>query len=915
MLKSSLTVRPYAQGDNMDYDDEFSDEFSEVIGQFAATLEVVLQSYDYVVLVARKAVCLYYALRANGLCRSTGSQTRVISSRALEFGFIGQLGGKSVALVDDVVLTGGSMQGAVSGVRRLKGTPDIYIAALSADCSLTSLDGLYVKAARCVGPRVAYRLAREVVRYIQKAGITLNIDQPVFRIAFDGATALDPSKWLDVTTPAQRSVGLVSASMLLDANEMLGDLPGSDGAIVKARVQYNVSERKLSLIPFVLLTDVDREGALKLLSSSVDESLIEEMRAASGRGRKRFLRCAIRMVRYAMSRQLGKRILESMGWEDREYPDPESEEMLFGRRVSGEFLFESFPDLDPCNHVISCRDEDATCLGTAANAMHEALLRAESAKRHGRKPSGGSLADVSAVTLPELERSVRDRVGAERSVLLTSAALDLLIDGGVLVPCLRRSRVGKRFQRAYKGGEVFRLKEENYLFVCNVLRQYCKDIEGRENCSLDVDTANRLAILCLCWLDGRHGDIVSFDYPGVSDDQYDFDAEGMRAVSRSTQGTLIDSLVCMEEIAIESGEIRFTRSESGNLTDSRYIVAAFARLYASLLGIVCEHNKQDACSRFRDILDKLIITSSSSFRIRYLAPSLSKLKLSLLSAMRGQANSSVLAEHAQEVIRRCSLPHTSSQVGSELEIIGFSPGDVGLLMSFQQFEEDAVDVEYAKLAESHLEDLAKRVDCLVGNPQEGDEGWRSRLRGCCWTACSLQHAFERFFEPRRRFDWGYLRVCRYHDNKLYVPDKSYSWEPDSQDFSHHHLIEAFEKTCQGDLVIFMMDELSGSLYMPPVDRAMYDDAINYIYPKAIRNTIRDVLKQYKPDRSNIILWFCSSNQSAVTSDAVSSILDEMGIGKTRLRACRGAQSLFDLQKRNGLFIARCAIAPIEKGAK
>lgn len=892
-------------------DQSFSDEFRSVIDRFIESLEAVIQSYDYVVLVARKAVCLYYALRLNGYCRHASSRTRIVSSRALEFGFMGRLEGSSVAIVDDVVLTGKSMEDAVDDVRRLGGVPDIYVAALSANYSTRALEGLYLQAARRLRSKDAFRLSREVVGYIQAAGVTLNIDQPVFKIQLDTPPALTPPLWLDVTTPSQREADLAGATILFDANGALGDIPGSHGAVLKARAQYSIPDRKLSIIPFVLLGPVGGRGARRLLSATVGTELIRELSKSSGRGDKRFLRCSIRLARYALSIQLGKAVMETMGWGNCEYPDLESEMMLFGRTVSGDFLFEALPGIVSGDQVVVCNERDSAMLGTAMGAMMGKLVTARAGTLSGDILSDRELADPSAVTLNELISSVRDAVGGERDALLASASLDLLVDGGLLVPCLRRGRIDGKVQRAYKGGEVFRLKERDYILLRNSLNCFIEGVKDEDHeFKLNKDVAVRLAILFLCELGVGRKDLVLICSSDTSDSQYDFDSERMAGRNQVTRESFVDILISRYGTLTEDRYVSFPKLENKPYPGREsYQKDALAGKYVDLYCALAKKKSGQSEEAFRGILDKLVVSRSALFRLRYLSPALSRLKFALMAAIiDGPANYKHIREFAADVTDRLAFPHTDQQMAQQLEWTGLSRGRIGDLTVRRTIDSAEVDVKFAAYATEQLGLLAKRAVEVVDTLGSGvPSASISQLKVCYWAVCALQRAFERFFEPGQRYDWGFLRVLRYRRGSLDVPARMVSWDGEFGRLLQRDLGAVLEDSVPGDLVVCMADELSGALFMPPSEGIAIDNPLDYVYSEEIRNVLKRLLEEFRPDWNGVTLWVCSPSKEAVLREEIKSLLSEAGISKKDYRGSFG-RAAFEVWSYDALFVSSCLLA-------
>ena len=173
--------------------DVFSDGFLKMTRGYVNTLAQVLQSYDVVIFMARKAICFYKALVANGELK-TDYNCKVYSSRMLEYNLRDLIKDKKVALVDDVVVKGDSISQAYRLLIKQDIIPDVYIAAVSDAKSIAEnndvihqsiLHSLFIKNSFAVlNETSVYKFASYITRYIEASMVPYNMDQPIYLLEY-----------------------------------------------------------------------------------------------------------------------------------------------------------------------------------------------------------------------------------------------------------------------------------------------------------------------------------------------------------------------------------------------------------------------------------------------------------------------------------------------------------------------------------------------------------------------------------------------------------------------------------------------------------------------------------------------------------------------------------------------------------
>jgi orotate phosphoribosyltransferase len=93
--------------------DIFSGEFLGYISQYRKHIQEILDKYDVVIFMARKAVCFYRAMVLNGELVVPLS-CAILSSRITDYNVLEKYKGKRIAVVDDVVVKGESLKNVVA---------------------------------------------------------------------------------------------------------------------------------------------------------------------------------------------------------------------------------------------------------------------------------------------------------------------------------------------------------------------------------------------------------------------------------------------------------------------------------------------------------------------------------------------------------------------------------------------------------------------------------------------------------------------------------------------------------------------------------------------------------------------------------------------------------------------------------
>lgn len=480
----------------------FRADLAVLMGEYSRALADMLSTNDVVVFVARRAYTLYEALLAHG-CIDPVEKCQVISSRALSFS-MWSFDTKRVAIADDVMIRGEALKAACDYVW---GSTPHCTGLVAASCSPSSEEharsrGVKLLVLRHLEKSDVYELTREINDFVQAAGLTNNIDQPVFTVDLpERATlrdVLESHDWFNCTTRLQRASGILSATITYDACELPFMLPLTPNetrdVLTKVRIICREESRSATMLPFVVLPELDpnRIDAMyrQLVASGLEENAaMASRRDASADESKNKLR----VVQYLLSWRLGNASLASMP-EVSGRVARQREVMLFGSTIGNDDLVGS---LEAC----SAREAE---LSTGEMSRYDQREISKQVRAeyliHDMSHRGRNGCDPLCFTPLDLRNCVirtfakHDWMPSPNDMssvqVASSVCVDYLIDSGILVPRLKKAP--GCLVRSYGSGEIERLSMlEIELFEYAVCT--CLDRLGWR--SIRCSTLNRIAVL------------------------------------------------------------------------------------------------------------------------------------------------------------------------------------------------------------------------------------------------------------------------------------------------------------------------------------------------------------------------------------------------------------------------------------
>lgn len=201
-------------------------------------------SYDVVIFMARKAICLYKALLENKEIEINYG-CRVISSRVITFNIAPILKGKRIAVVDDVVVKGKSISFVMSCLNAMDMDADVYVMAYEKESEDSKgINQYVVNAPQYLDNEGVNQFSNYITKYINLSGITYNIDFPVFKIMLsdeERSHFFEINHCQNLTDGVLRGVGNERYVLhLQEQNNKCHEILGIEGELItKIRFYYN----------------------------------------------------------------------------------------------------------------------------------------------------------------------------------------------------------------------------------------------------------------------------------------------------------------------------------------------------------------------------------------------------------------------------------------------------------------------------------------------------------------------------------------------------------------------------------------------------------------------------------------------------------------------------------------------------
>ncbi|MBR6491797.1 MAG: hypothetical protein IKT02_05620, partial [Bacteroidales bacterium] len=240
----------------------FRGDYFRTASSHIKRIQNVLNNYDVVIFMARKAICFYEALKNNE--EITNSNCRIVSSRIVYYNTLNNYKDKKIAVVDDVVVRGRSINRVASTLKNEGLKADYFVAACEENFLSDFENKNNIKLATHVtySRSEIYHFSGLITQYIEASMRTFNVDSPVYEIANSSGDIDDRLQKLgaiSLTSGLQEQKGIKSRSIYFRYDSK-NDSDSSISRVLKEsiiKIRFYNNDSKTIAVPFVLLPECE----------------------------------------------------------------------------------------------------------------------------------------------------------------------------------------------------------------------------------------------------------------------------------------------------------------------------------------------------------------------------------------------------------------------------------------------------------------------------------------------------------------------------------------------------------------------------------------------------------------------------------------------------------------------------------
>ncbi len=476
----------------------FSNKYAQIVRKHVERLKILVNQYDVIIFMARKSICFYNALiLQNELGRN--ARCCIISSRALEYDVLKKFVGKRVALIDDVVVKGTSITKAMNHLKELGIVPDIFIAACGTDFIQnesfeykTLLQKPYV----ILSEIDICELATYITQYIAVSGCPYNIDQPIYKVSFQGsdevAEFFEKNNYIDTTSSLQEKFNIVSRVIHFKSSILEQIFPKDislDHVFLKVRLIHKKDSNEILFLPFVLLPEISY-AQLEQLYQLVRSPLLDNI--VHSENKRTEYENKLNIFQYIFSNIYLLKYLQELT-DKHSYRKISSNEIAqFSQCICEESTLRNkarafFENTGMMNFQSSAYI-DSFLFNEYVSKVYDLVLSKETAETYIN--SKGTEITRNIISIKRLEAYIR-KCGIEYDRYAVSNLVDIFIDRGIFVPSVVHTE-DERIMRIYKGGEVAQISEKEMTLFSYMLGVY---VDNGERDYLDKTEYEKLCVL------------------------------------------------------------------------------------------------------------------------------------------------------------------------------------------------------------------------------------------------------------------------------------------------------------------------------------------------------------------------------------------------------------------------------------
>lgn len=472
------------------FSDIFKGNYLSYISNYKRQIQNILNEYDIVIFMARKAICFYESMVTNG--EITPTNCEVYSGRIFDYNIIQNFKGKKVAVVDDVVVKGTSLTKVLSDLEfnHIKS----FVVVVACDSSLPDkifenkncdLCDTYVT----LKQQDIYSFAGMITEYIEASMCPFNIDQPIYDISIKNNKTIEQIFYhhhaLDISSGLQKKHNIKNKVIYLSLKSHITDSCLNEilsKSILKIRFMIDEYGYKIA-IPFVLfpeLTDDLLDKMYNLIETETTKKIILNTSLLATRENK------LKVVSYCLSEILLECLAPSL---EIEYTKKEQNDIFqFSLSTSSlykkEHLNQFFTSKETFDSIMIdfSKFEFSNLLGQCYNT----IIDTKPSKEYHNVM--GETINEPIITFKALQNSLMD-CGIITSKILASSVIDILIDRGMIVPTIIHKN--STIVRAYKLGEYSKLTRSQIESFAAMLYEYQSMID----CELSKTEFEKLCVL------------------------------------------------------------------------------------------------------------------------------------------------------------------------------------------------------------------------------------------------------------------------------------------------------------------------------------------------------------------------------------------------------------------------------------
>ncbi len=262
--------------------DFFRLDYLSTITAYINRLQSILDEYDVAIFMARKAICFYDALISNNEIEN--QNCRIVSSRIVYYNTLDFYRGKKIAVIDDVVVRGNSLNRVAKKLNEFGISADYYVAV----CENRFIDDFVNAYNISIVPHIIYprkdiyHFSSLITQYIEASMRTFNVDSPTYSINNQieyTKSILDGCGAVHLSSGLQSKYGIDSRSIYFEYTKKADVNSVIDKVILDSilKIRFYCDDTRVIAVPFVLLPACDSTELNELYDLLISSDTVNEL--------------------------------------------------------------------------------------------------------------------------------------------------------------------------------------------------------------------------------------------------------------------------------------------------------------------------------------------------------------------------------------------------------------------------------------------------------------------------------------------------------------------------------------------------------------------------------------------------------------------------------------------------------------